>query len=111
MSVLPITSADNYFKRAAAARLHNELRPIHFTNHGGFTSAAINLQVQAKHYKIVMFSKINLQSDQQAVESLALFFQVYRVYRVYRGRNFAAELLREYQFNYCSVTEVALDDG
>ena len=26
-------------KRAAAARLHNELRPIHFINHGGFTSA------------------------------------------------------------------------
>jgi hypothetical protein len=94
-------------KREAAARLHNELRPIHFINHGSFTSAAINLQVQSKHYKIVMFSKINLQSDQQAVESLALFFQVYRVYR---GRNFAAELLREYQFNYCSVTEVALDD-
>ena len=33
-------------KRAAAARLHNELRPIHFINRRGFTSAAINLQVQ-----------------------------------------------------------------
>jgi hypothetical protein len=32
-------------KRAAAARLHNELRPIHFINRRGFTSAAINLQV------------------------------------------------------------------
>ncbi len=31
VSVPPITrSADNYCKRAAAARLHNELRPIHF---------------------------------------------------------------------------------
>ena len=34
-------------KRAAAARLHNELRPIHFINRGGFTSAAISLQVRA----------------------------------------------------------------
>ena len=32
-------------KGAAAARLHNGLRPIHFINRGGFTSAAINLQV------------------------------------------------------------------
>ncbi len=32
-------------KEAAAARLHNELRPIHFINRGGFTSAAIGLQV------------------------------------------------------------------
>jgi hypothetical protein len=58
---------------AAAARLHNELRPIHFINRGGFTSAANGLQVSTKHYKIVMFSKINFQGDQEAVELLALY--------------------------------------
>ena len=46
-------------RRAAAARLHNELRPIHFINRGGFTSAVIQPAGLANHYKIVMFGKIN----------------------------------------------------
>jgi hypothetical protein len=55
-------SASVSVERAAAARLHNELRPIHFINRGNFTSTAINLQVLINNYKIVMFSKRNFQA-------------------------------------------------
>jgi hypothetical protein len=67
------------------------LRPIHFINSGGFTSAGISLQV-ANHYKIVMFSKTNFQGNQHAVEPLALLF---RSVALVPQAHFATELLRE----------------
>jgi hypothetical protein len=35
----------SWTKRGSRSPLHNRLRPIHFINRGGFTSAGISLQV------------------------------------------------------------------
>jgi hypothetical protein len=92
-------SAGNYRKRAAAARLHNELRPIHFIKPRSFTSAIISLQV-SNHYKIVMFGKLNFSGRSlPAVELLALRSQPSLVLRA----KFAAELLRHSECLLASV--------
>ena len=75
----------------AAARLHNELRPIHFINRGGFTSAAIGLQVSTKHYKIVMLWQDKFSKPPTGSRTVGA---VFLAFSLRCGREFAAELLR-----------------
>ena len=92
MSVRPITrAADNHCKKGQPQPAPHELRPIHFINRGGFTSAGISLQVRQSLQNCNVWQDI-FHGNQQAVEPLALLFQSLAL--VLRAK-FPAELPRE----------------
>ena len=92
VSVRPITrAADNCCRKGQPQPAPHELRPLHFVNRGGFTSAGISLQVRQSLQNCNVWQDI-FHGNQQAVEPLVLLFQ--SVALVPRAK-FAAEMLRE----------------